>query len=86
MTTTGVSGSEFEYRDWLVRVETTGAGEAFSGHADLYLQSEHLCRVVLSTSRLDRPSAHAALCTKARVFIDEWALRDHTGNTDFQDL
>jgi hypothetical protein len=68
--------ADFEYRGWLVRVETTLADEVCSGHADLLYAEVHRCRVVLTTSRLDLPSAQLALCSKARDFIDEWFQRE----------
>ncbi|MDM0075442.1 hypothetical protein QTH90_13660 [Variovorax sp. J2P1-59] len=78
--------SEFEYRGWLVRVETTLTDEVYAGHADLLCEGVHKCRVVLATSRLDLPSAQLALCSKARDFIDDWCQRDHSGTTSFQQL
>ncbi|MGJ7506014.1 hypothetical protein [Variovorax sp. GT1P44] len=78
--------SDFEYRGWLVRVETTLADQVYSGHADLLCDGVHRCRVVLTTSRMDLPSAQLALCSKARDFIDDWCTRDHSGTTSFQEL
>ena len=80
------SGSEFDYREWLVRVEVTGDGEAFSGRADLRRKGQHKCRLVLSTSRLDAGAARLALSTKARDFIDDWMSRNETGQSRFSDL
>ncbi|MDM0109792.1 hypothetical protein QTH97_33085 [Variovorax sp. J22R24] len=75
--------TDFEYRGWLVRLETTRADDVWSGHADLLYADVHRCRVVLATSRLDLPSARLALCARARDFIDDWSTRDHSGNTAF---
>ena len=68
-------GVVFNYRKWVVRVEITGAGEAFSGRADLFRNGRHKCRLVLSTARLDATAAKLELCTKARDFIDVWMSR-----------
>ena len=80
------SGAEFDYRGWVVRVEVTGAGEAFSGGADLLRKGQHKCRLVLSSSRLDATAARLALGTKARDFIDDWMCRNETGQSQFSDL
>jgi len=80
------TGGEFDYREWVVRVEVTGAGDAFSGRADLLRKGQHKCRLVLSTSRLDATAARLALGTKARDFIDEWMSRHETGPSRFSDL
>ena len=78
--------ADFNYREWMVRVEVTGAGEAFSGRADLLRKGQHKCRLVLSTSRLDATAATLALGTKARDFIDDWMSRNETGPSEFSDL
>lgn len=80
------SGAHFEYREWEVRVEVTGAGEAFSGRADLLRKGEHKCRLVLSTTRLDATAARLALGTKARNFIDNWISRNESGQSPFSGL
>ena len=80
------SGADFEYREWVVRVEVTGVREALSGDADLIRKGQHKCRLVLSTSRLDATAARLALGTKARDFIDDWLSRNETGQSRFSDL
>ena len=80
------SGSEFDYREWLVRVEVTGDGEAFSGRADLRRKGQHKCRLVLSTARLDATAASVVLGAKARDYIDDWMSRNETGQSQFSDL
>ena len=80
------SGDEFDYREWVVRVEVTDAGEAFSGRADLLRKGQQKCRLVLSTSRLDATAARLALGSKARDFIDDWMSRNETGQSSFSDL
>jgi len=80
------SGANFEYREWVVRVEVTDAGEGFLGGADLLRKGQHKCRLVLSTSRLDATAARHALGTKARDFIDDWLSRNETGQSRFSDL
>lgn len=77
---------DFDYCGWVVRVEVTGAGEAFSGRADLLRKGQHKCRLVLSTSRLDSTAARLALGAKARDFIDDWVSRNETGPSQFSDL
>ena len=79
------SGSEFDYRGWLVRVEVKGAGAAFSGRADLLRKGQHKCRLVLSNSRVDATAARVALDTKARDFIDDWMSRNES-DSNFSDL
>jgi hypothetical protein len=76
----------FEYRGWRVTMETGAAQEMFSGHADLFCNGEHKCRLVLATPRADGVSARWALDSKARNYIDSWAERVHTGDTGLQEL
>ncbi|MDM0035693.1 hypothetical protein QTI33_26405 [Variovorax sp. J22P271] len=78
--------ADFVYRNWIVRVEIEPAGEAISGHADLYWRGQHKCRVALATSRLDPTRARLALGTKARAFIDGWIARPHAGDSGFCDI
>lgn len=78
--------ADFDYREWVVRVEITSAGEAFSAHADLFWEGQHKCRMALSSSRLDERAARLALCAKARGFIDDWMSRTHIGETGFLEL
>ena len=58
-------GTNFEYREREVRVEVSGAGEAFSGRANLLRKGEHKCRLVLSTMRLDATAARLAWARKS---------------------
>ena len=79
-------GADFDYREWLVSIEITCAGEALSGHADLFWEGQQKCRVVLSSLRLNEAETRLALGTKARAFIDDWMSREHTGDTAFSKL
>ena len=81
--------NNFEYRGWHVHIEVTGVEPSFSGRANLFLDGEHKCRLVLATCRADRVAARWALDSKARDYIDDWHAKRHTGNTgntDFGEL
>lgn len=64
--------TSFEYGGWQVHIEMTASGDAFSGHANLFLGGQPKCRLILASGRIDQPSARLALETKARRYIDDW--------------
>jgi len=78
--------NNFEYRGWHVQLELTSNDSTFSGHANLSLEGEQKCRLVLATRRADRSTARWALDSKARDYIDDWTSKRHTGSTDFGEL
>jgi len=78
-----------EYRGWEVRLAIGDADDGvagFGGHAELWLNGDHKCRIVLASSRTVEADARYALEAKARAFIDEWITRSHTGTTMFGEL
>jgi hypothetical protein len=77
-----------EYRGWEIR-RAVGVGEGgagFAGHAELWLNGDHKCRIALASSRPVEADARCALEAKARAFIDDWITRSHTGTTAFGEL
>ncbi|RST53262.1 hypothetical protein [Variovorax sp. MHTC-1] len=78
----------FVYADWEIRVclSALGADGQTAGHADLWREGAHLCRVALSGRFADEAQACDALERKARDWVDDWSSRDHTGNTGFVSL
>lgn len=78
----------FVYEAWEVRVclEATAAEGQSSGHADLWRDGEHRCRVALTGRFPDAASACDALERKAKSWVDEWNSRDHTGETGFASM
>ena len=70
-------------KDGPVRILLTGVGlNGFvSGHADLYQDEAHKCRIALASQQHDQAGAIVALEEKATVFIADWDGRDHTGDT-----
>ncbi|MDR6854789.1 hypothetical protein [Variovorax guangxiensis] len=78
----------FVYEAWEVRVcldSMVIEGQA-SGHADLWCDGEHKCRVALTGRFQDRESACDALERKAKAWVDDWKARDHSGETGFANL
>jgi hypothetical protein len=78
-----------EYRGWEVRVLVQAGSDGsagFAGHAELWLNGNHKCRIVLASSRPAMADARSALETKAHAFIDDWITRAHTGTTMFGEL
>ena len=64
-----------QYRGWLAHIEVSGnpSGQGLSGHADLRLNGEQKCMLVLATNgSYDRAAARAELIAKARHYIDRW--------------
>jgi len=78
--------NNFEYRGWHVQLELKGEDSTFSGRAQLSLDGETKCQLVLATGRLDPVTARWALDSKARDYIDDWNSMRHTGRTDFGEL
>ena len=78
----------FDDGPWRVRIHVVPArldGPAAS-HADVYREGRHKCRLTLVGHRHEPASAVAALDQRARVFIEEWSTRDHTGDTGLAEL
>jgi hypothetical protein len=76
------------YEAWEIRVCLDGAvsdGQA-SGHADLWRDDEHKCRVALSGHFQDAASACDALERKAKAWVDDWKTRDRSGDSAFVSL
>lgn len=77
----------FVYQGWEIRIcLTPSVGDHAGGHADLWRDAVHKCRVALSGRYADEVQACDALERKARAWVDDWHSRDHTGQTDFADL
>jgi hypothetical protein len=78
----------FVYADWEIRVSLSAVGVdgQTAGHADLWREGAHLCRVALSGRFADEVQACEALERKARDWADDWNARDHTGDTGFVSL
>lgn len=75
-----------EYRGWEIRLVIGANDVDFGGHAELWLNGDHKCRIVLSSSRTAEVDARSALEDKARTYIDDWIARSHTGTTMFGEL
>lgn len=78
----------FDHEGWTVRILLTGIGlNGFvAGHADLYLDETHKCRIALASQQHDQAGAIVVLEEKATAFIADWSGRDHTGDTGFSEL
>jgi hypothetical protein len=78
----------FVYEAWEIRVSLNAVateGQA-SGHADLWRDGEHQCRIALTGRFQDAAGACEALERKAMAWVDDWKARDHSGATGFADL
>jgi hypothetical protein len=87
------AGAEFEakrfdHEGWSVRIFLTGAGlNGFvAGHADLYQDEAHKCRIALASQQYDQAGAIVVLEERATTFIADWDGRDHTGDTGTAEL
>jgi hypothetical protein len=80
----------FVYEGWEVRICLTVVNDGHEiqagGHADLWRDEVHKCRVALSGRFADEAETCDALERKARDWVDDWHSRDHTGQTGFADL
>ncbi|VTU17209.1 hypothetical protein SRS16CHR_01971 [Variovorax sp. SRS16] len=77
-----------EHEGWEIRICLTAQPSEgqLAGHADLWRDGVHSCRIALSGHFPDAASACDALERKARDWISDWAARDHTGDTGFASL
>ncbi|MEJ8816147.1 hypothetical protein WKW77_34210 [Variovorax ureilyticus] len=71
-----------DYSGWEIRISLDGlTSEGHrTGHADLWRDGEHRCRIALSGHAVD-PSDK--LEQKAKLWIDDWKAVDHAGDTGF---
>ncbi|MEJ7685901.1 MAG: hypothetical protein WKG52_02240 [Variovorax sp.] len=78
----------FVHEGWEIRISVAAApteGQT-SGHADLWRDGVHRCRIALSGRFPDVGGACDALERKAKAWVDEWTLRPHNGDTGFASL
>jgi hypothetical protein len=74
-----------EVVEWTIKVDV--AFESLAGthyHADLFRQSEWLCRIAMSGAARDRAEAERVLSERCRDWIASYEKRDRTGDTSFQ--
>ena len=78
----------FVYEAWDISIclEALAFEGQASGHADLWRDGEHKCRVALTGRFEDAARACDALERKAMAWVDEWKARDHSGETGFASL
>jgi hypothetical protein len=72
---------------WLTKIEVDPIGE--DGHAyraDIYRNSIHLCRITLTWARSDEAGASRTLEGRVARWIADYETRDHSGDTQFQQL
>jgi hypothetical protein len=71
--------------DWTMIVGLEGTGESASYFADIHRAGNHVCRLVITRARSEE-EARRLLAGKARLWIDEYLSRPHTGTTEFGSL
>jgi hypothetical protein len=73
----------FDHQGWSVRILLTAlASDGFvAGHADLYQDEAHKCRIALASQQYDQAGAIVVLEEKASTFIADWDDRDHMEGT-----
>lgn len=73
---------------WEIRISLSPARtEAqMAGHADLWRDGVHRCRIALSGHFPSADSACDALERKSHDWIADWNTRKHSGDTGFSDL
>jgi hypothetical protein len=75
----------FVYEAWEIRIclEALAFEGQASGHADLSRDGEHKCRVALTGRFQNAGSACDALERKAKAWVDDWKVRDGSGENGF---
>ncbi len=68
--------------DWTMTIVAQGEGEGSSYFADIQRAGKHFCRLVITGPRSEE-EARRLLAVKARLWIDEYLRRPHTGTTGF---
>jgi hypothetical protein len=78
----------FDRGGWSVRILLTGAGSNgfVAGHADLYRDEAHKCRIALASQQYDQARAIVVLEEKVSAFIADWNGREHAGDTGLTEL
>jgi hypothetical protein len=77
-----------EHEGWEISICLTSAPAEgqLAGHADLWRNGIHSCRIALSGRFPDAASACDALEIKAKDWVSDWAARDHSGSSGFASL
>lgn len=71
--------------DWTMTLGFAMAGKTVEHFGDVYRDGRHVCRVSVigATSEAE---AHRRLALKARLWIDDYLSRPHSGNKEFGTL
>jgi hypothetical protein len=68
--------------DWNMSVGLDGFGESASYFADIQRAGRPVCRLIIS-GPMSEEDARRLLALKARLWIDEYLARPHSGTTEF---
>ena len=71
--------------DWTMSVGLDGSGEAAAYFADVHREGRKVCRLIVAGAKSE-DEARRLLAVKARVWIDEYLSRPHSGSTGFGSL
>lgn len=71
--------------DWTMTVGLGGTGEGAFYYADIDRAGTFVCRLVVTGERSEQ-EARRILAVKARLWIDDYLSRAHTGTTAFGSL
>lgn len=69
-----------------MNVATEGRGDAAFFYADLYRDGTKVCRIALTGGSMSEEAARRLLVMKARMWIDDYLTRPHTGRTEYGTL
>lgn len=71
--------------DWTMKLGFDMAGKTVEHFGDVYRDGRHICRLsVIGVA--SEAEAHRRLALKARLWIDDYLSRPHSGNTEFDTL
>lgn len=79
--------SRFLPLEWTVQVEETVAADGGVHYvADLYRSGELMCRISLNGTFSERAIAEEALWRRLKVWLEDYEMRPHSGDSGFQIL
>lgn len=71
--------------DWTMTIDSESRGETIYFFADVHRDGAPVCRLAI-TGAFSEEEAHRRLAVKARLWINDYLSRPHSGTTEFGTL
>lgn len=72
--------------DWTMTISSEDHGEMVHYYADVQRDGAQICRIGYSGPAASEHEVQRRLATKARLWIDDYLSRPHSGSTEFGSL